>query len=215
MQSLEAYKEQPTQGRWSKQNSKLVKVTLGEEAFARRGSMVAYQGDIEFGFKGPGGLKTFFEGKMTGQALSLMVCKGSGEVFLAENATDLHVVDLAGRTLCVMAKNILAFDATVQVQIQRLESAGLPGGGLYFLQLSGQGSVVVMTRGTPMSLPVVGPTHADVNAAVAWSAGMRVSVTSQVRVVRTVYAGVSGEANNLQFMAMDGEHFVVVQPFEV
>jgi uncharacterized protein (AIM24 family) len=177
--------------------------------------MVAYQGDIEFGFKGPGGLKQFFEARTTGQALSLMVCKGQGEIFLAEDAADLHIVDLNGRTLCVSAQNVLAFDATVQTQIQRLESAGLPGGGLYFLQLSGQGTVVVMTHGNPMTLPVAGPTYADVNAAVAWTAGMRVSVTSQVRVTRTVYAGVSGEANSLQFMAMGGDHFVVVQPFEV
>ena len=42
----------------------------------------------------------------------------------------------------------------------------------------------------------------DVNAVVAWSSGQRVSVTSQVRVSRTVYSGVSGETYNMQFMAI-------------
>jgi uncharacterized protein (AIM24 family) len=52
------------------------------------------------------------------------------------------------------------------------------------------------------------------NAVVAWTAGMRVSVSTQVRVSRQVYAGASGESVALQFMGMQG-HFVVVQPYEV
>jgi uncharacterized protein (AIM24 family) len=214
MVSLQKYKEAPTTGRWTKQNGKLVKVTLGPDAHARRGSMVAYQGNVEFEYKGSGGLKAMFEGAMTGQGLKLMTCKGQGEVFLAEDASDLHIVDLQGHSLCINAANVLAFDATLQTQIQRIESPGIPGGGMFHLLVSGQGTVVVKTHGTPLTLMCQGPTFADLNAVVAWTAGMRVSVSTQVRVSRQIYSGQSGEAMALQFMGMQGQ-FVVVQPYEV
>ena len=193
----------------------MVRVTLGPEVHARRGSMVAYQGDVDFIYKGSGGLRAMFENAVTGQGLKLMTCKGQGEVFLAENATDLHIVELQGSSLCINANNVLAFDATLQTQIQRVESAGIPGGGLFHLVVSGQGAVVVMTRGTPVTLPCQGPTFADMNAVVAWTAGMRVSVSTQVRLSRQIYTGGgSAEGLALQFMGLQG-HFVVVQPYEV
>ncbi|HMJ76527.1 MAG TPA: TerD family protein [Iamia sp.] len=214
MVSLEKYKEKPTTGRYTQQSSKMIKVTLGAEVLTRKGSMVAYQGNIEFDHKGSGGLKKMLENKMTGQGLSMMICKGEGEVFLAEDATDLHIVELNGRTININANNVLCMDATLSVETKRMESAGLPGGGFFHIEVTGQGTIVVMTHGTPMTIPVAGPTSTDVNATVAWSAGMRVSVSNQVRVQRNLYAGQSAEAGCLDFMGM-GEAFVVVQPYEV
>jgi len=156
-----------------------------------------------------------FEHRVTGQKLTLMTCKGQGEVFLAQDKRDLHLVELNGQTICVSDGNVLALDSSLNTQIRRIESPGLPGGGYYYLEISGQGTVVVGTHGPPVTLPVQGPTYADVNSVVAWSAGMRVSVTAQMRVSRAVYSGVSGETYNMQFMAMGGEHFAVVQPYEV
>ncbi len=213
MNSLAPYREVPTAGRWTQQNGKLVKVTLGPDALALRGSMVAYQGNVEFDYKSSG-LRGLIEGKLTGQAVKLMTCKGSGEVFLAHDAADLHIVELGNSSLCINAKNLLAMDDTVRTEVKRIESAGIPGGGLFHFEVSGPGSVVVMTKGSPMTLPVQGPTFADMNALVAWTTGMRVSVSTQVRISRQIYAGSSGEALALQFMGFAG-HFVVVQPFEV
>jgi uncharacterized protein (AIM24 family) len=215
MTSLQKYQEVPATGRWTRQSDKMVKVTLGPEFHARRGSMVAYQGNVEFIYKGSGGLRAMFEGAVTGQGLKLMTCKGQGEVFLADNATDLHIVELQGHSLCVNANNVLAFDATLQTEIHRIESAGIPGGGLFHLVVSGQGSIVVMTRGTPLTLMCQGPTFADMSAVVAWTSGMRVSVSTQVRLSRQVYANAGpAEGLALQFMGLQG-HFVVVQPYEV
>jgi uncharacterized protein (AIM24 family) len=214
MNSLSPYREEPTAGRWTQQNGKLVKVTLGPDALALRGSMVAYQGNVEFDYKG-GGIRGLIEQKLTGQGLKLMTCKGSGEVFLAQDASDLHIVPLAdGQSICVNAKNLLAMDATVRTEVKRIESPGIPGGGFFHFEVYGPGSIVVMTKGTPMTLGVQGPTFADMNALVAWTAGMRVSVSTQVRISRHIYAGSSGEALALQFMGFAG-HFVVVQPYEV
>ncbi|MCK9902784.1 TerD family protein [Frankia sp. Cpl3] len=213
MNSLNPYREVATAGRWTQQNSKLVKVTLGAEALALRGAMVAYQGNVDFDYKS-GGIRGLIEEKLTGQGLKLMTCKGNGEVFLARDASDLHIVDLGDKSLCINAKNLLAMDATVRSEVRRIESPGIPGGGFFHFEVSGPGSVVVMTKGTPMTLNVAGPTFADMNALVAWTSGMRVSVSTQVRVSRQIYAGASGESFALQFMGFAG-HFVVVQPYEV
>ncbi len=215
MNSLNPYREVPTAGRWTQQNAKLVKATLGQgsDVLALRGSMVAYQGDIDFDYKGSG-LRGMLENKLTGQGLKLMTCKGRGEVFLAHDAADLHIVELDGQSLCINSKNILAFDSTLHTEVKRIESAGIPGGGFFHFEVSGKGSIVVMTRGTPMTLTVAGPTFADMNALVAWTSGMRVSVSTQVRISRQIYAGSSGESLALQFMGFQG-HFVVVQPYEV
>ncbi|WP_131747191.1 TerD family protein [Frankia sp. Cppng1_Ct_nod] len=215
MNSLSPYREVPTAGRWTQQNGKLVKVTLGQgpDVLALRGSMVAYQGDVDFDYKSAG-LRGMLENKLTGQGLKLMTCKGRGEVFLAHDAGDLHIVELNGQSLCISTRNILAFDSTLHTEVKRIESPGIPGGGLFHFEVSGQGSIVVMTKGAPMTLNVAGPTFADMNALVAWTSGMRVSVSTQVRISRQIYAGSSGESLALQFMGFQG-HFVVVQPYEV
>ncbi|WP_131770689.1 TerD family protein [Candidatus Protofrankia californiensis] len=215
MNSLSPYREVPAAGRWTQQNGKLVRVTLGQgpDVLALRGSMVAYQGDVDFDYKSSG-LRGLLENKLTGQGLKLMTCKGRGEVFLAQDAGDLHIVELNGQSLCINAKNILAFDSSLHTEIKRIESPGIPGGGFFHFEVSGQGTIVVMTKGTPMTLNVAGPTFADMNALVAWTSGMRVSVSTQVRISRQIYSGSSGESLALQFMGFQG-HFVVVQPYEV
>ena len=78
-------------------------------------------------------------------------------MFLAEDASDLHIVELHGPALCINANNVLAFDATLQTEVKRIESAGIPGGGMFHLEVGGQGTVVVMTKGTPVTLHVPGP----------------------------------------------------------
>lgn len=85
---------------------------------------------------------------------------------------------------------------------------------MFHLEVGGQGTVVVMTRGTPVTLPVRGPTYADMNALVAWTSGMRVTASTQLRISREMWAGGPAEGIALQFMAL-GDHFIVVQPYEV
>jgi uncharacterized protein (AIM24 family) len=215
MASLTPYAENQAAGRWVLQNSKLVKVRLGEDAVALRGAMVAYQGNIDFDYKGRG-LRGMLEEKLTGQGLKLMTCKGQGEVFLAQDAADLHIVELGPtQQLCVNTKNVLAMDATVRSEVKRIESAGIPGGGVFHFEMSGPGTIIVMTKGTPITLQVQGPTFADINALVCWTVGQRVSVSSHVGISRQIYHTESGETFNMQFQAMGGGHFIVVQPYEV
>ncbi|MGW1763607.1 TerD family protein [Streptomyces sp. NPDC002073] len=213
---LRKYAEVAAGERWTEQNPQQVRVTLtkNQAILARQGSMVAYQGDIDFAHKGSG-LLGKLTGQLTGQGMSLMRCSGDGEVFLADEASRLFVIRLEGQDqLYTSAPGVLAFDESLATEVRRIEGAGLPGGGLFSMLFSGTGSVVVKTRGTPVVLPVGPATYVDGNAVIAWSAGAQAVTTTALRLRRSGYASRTGEAVNLQFRGAPG-NFVVVQPFEV
>ncbi|MEU5442112.1 TerD family protein [Streptomyces griseofuscus] len=214
--ALQKFKETPTGQRWTQQNKKLMRVDLGiggQPVLAKQGSMVLYQGKVDFSYKGAG-FAGRIVGNATGQEMQLMRCTGQGQVFLAENATYLHPIELQGDAICVSAENVLAFDETLQYEVRRIEGHGIPGGALFTMQFQGTGTIVVKTHGTPVVLPVTPTTFADCNAVVAWSAAAQVIVSSQVRMRRNAYPGDTGESVNLQFRGAPG-NFIVVQPYEV
>ncbi|MEV7399074.1 TerD family protein [Streptomyces sp. NPDC091267] len=214
--ALQPYKETATGQRWTPQNQQLMRVDLtmgGAGVLARQGSMVMYQGKVDFSYKGAG-----FAGRMvgnaTGQEMQLMRCTGRGQVFLAEDGSHLHAIELQGDGICVSAENVLAFDESLQHEVRRIEGHGIPGGALFTMQFQGSGTVVVKTHGVPVVLPVTPTTFADCNAVVAWSSASQVIISSQVRLRRNAYPGHSGETVNLQFRGAPG-NFIVVQPYEV
>ncbi|QKV92675.1 TerD family protein [Streptomyces sp. NA02950] len=214
--ALAQYREAPTGQRWTPQNPRLMRVDLGvggQPVLARQGAMVLYQGKVDFSYKGAG-FRGRIVGNATGQEMQLMRCSGQGQVFLAENAAELHPIELQGDAICVSAESVLAFDESLQHEVRRIEGHGIPGGALFTMQFQGTGTVIVKTEGTPVVLPVTPTTFADSNAIVAWSAGSQVIISSQVRLRRAAYPGHSGETVNLQFRGAPG-NFIVVQPYEV
>ncbi|CAL9456163.1 hypothetical protein SUDANB145_02543 [Streptomyces sp. enrichment culture] len=214
--ALQKFRETPTGQRWTQQNEKLVRVDLGlgdQPVLARQGSMVLYQGKVDFSYKGAG-FTGRVVGNATGQEMQLMRCTGKGQVFFADQSTMLHPIELQGDAVCVSAENVLAFDEGLQYEIRRIEGHGIPGGALFTMQFQGTGTIVVKTHGTPVVLPVTPTTFADCNAVVAWSAAAQVIVSSQVRMRRNSYPGDTGESVNLQFRGAPG-NFIVVQPYEI
>ncbi|MFD5136280.1 TerD family protein [Streptomyces sp. NPDC058378] len=214
--ALSPYKETATGQRWTSQNQQLMRVDLtmgGTPVLARQGSMVMYQGKVDFGYKGAG-FAGRVVGNATGQEMQLMRCTGRGQVFLAEEGSHLHPIELQGDGICVSAESVLAFDESLQYEVRRIEGHGIPGGALFTMQFQGTGTVVIKTHGVPVVLPVTPATFADCNAVVAWSSASQVIISSQVRLRRNAYPGHSGETVNLQFRGAPG-NFVVVQPYEV
>ncbi|MFJ2908731.1 TerD family protein [Streptomyces sp. NPDC087228] len=214
--ALQPYKETATGQRWTPQNQQLMRVDLtmgGMPVLARQGSMVMYQGKVDFSYKGAG-FAGRIVGNATGQEMQLMRCTGRGQVFLAEDGSHLHAIELQGDGICVSAENVLAFDESLQHEVRRIEGHGIPGGALFTMQFQGTGTVVVKTHGVPVVLPVTPTTFADCNAVVAWSSASQVIISSQVRLRRNAYPGHSGETVNLQFRGAPG-NFIVVQPYEV
>jgi uncharacterized protein (AIM24 family) len=206
-----AHLETATTGeRFALQNERLLRVTLGPEVMARQGAMVAYQGGVQFEFQGSGGVGRFLKKALTGEGLPLMRCFGAGELFLARDAREIFLIQLEGESLTVNGDNLLAFDATIEWDIRRVEGVSMLAGGVFNTVLSGTGWVAVSSFGTPVVLQTDVPTFADIQSAICWSSDLQTSVQRTMKLGALVGRG-SGEAVQLAF---SGQGFVVVQASE-
>jgi uncharacterized protein (AIM24 family) len=192
------------------QNSKLLRVRLGEPFMARQGSMVAYQGNVDFSFEG-GGAGRFIKKALTGEGLPLMRCQGQGDVFLAERAYDVHLLNINNSGLSISGKNVLAFSSSLDWNIERVKGGSIATGGLFNTTLRGTGWVALTTDGPPVVLNAAeAPTFADTNAVVAWSAHLQTQLKTSFKAGALIGRG-SGEAVQVSFY---GQGFVIVQPSE-
>jgi uncharacterized protein (AIM24 family) len=188
------------------QNAKLLRVRLGEPFMARQGSMVAYQGNVDFAFEG-GGAGKFLKKALTGEGLPLMRCQGQGDVFLAEQAHDVHLLNLTNSGLSISGKNVLAFSASLDWNIERVKGGSIATGGLFNTTLRGTGWVALTTDGPPV---VLDAGAAPTNAVVAWSANLQTQLKASFKAGALIGRG-SGEALQVSFY---GQGFVIVQPSE-
>lgn len=192
------------------QNTKLLRVRLGEPFMARQGSMVAYQGNVEFAFEG-GGASKFIKKALTGEGLPLMRCQGQGDVFLADRSYDVHLLNLNNSGLSISGKNVLAFSSSLDWNIERVKGGSMVAGGLFNTTLRGTGWVALTTDGPPVVLNAAeAPTFADTNAVVAWSANLQTQLKTSFKAGALIGRG-SGEAVQVSFY---GNGFVIVQPSE-
>ena len=129
--TLGQFNETQSQDAFALQNSKLLKVRLDQVTIqAKLGSMVAYQGDVTFEHAGSGGLGRMLKKAVTGEGVQLMKVTGRGEVFLADQAQDIHLIYLENDMITVNGPNLLAFDTGIDWDIRRVEGAsGMMGGG--------------------------------------------------------------------------------------
>jgi len=218
MQSpLFAYNDQQSQDRYSLQNKQMLRVLLQghDDVLARKGTMVAYQGLVEFDaeFQNAGQQRSR---AYTGEGLDLMRCHGQGTVYLANLAQHIHVVDVDQDGLTVDSAYVLAMDSSLHHDVIAVDSQyGISGSGKYQLNISGRGKVALMTSGSPLMLQVTPDRYVncDADAIVAWSTGLRVQMQAQTHssgVFRR--RGNTGEGWELSFM---GQGYALVQPSEL
>lgn len=207
------FREKETQDPFSLQNKKMLRVDMRYgEVFARAGSMVAYQGDVRF-TKQSSGLGRMFKSAVTGEGVTMMTCSGQGDLFLADEATEVQIMYLQDDAISVNGRNVLAFSSSIQWDIHRIQARGAAmTGGLYNVSLRGTGYVAVTTKGDPVALDVASsPTFADAQAVVLWTAGVHMDVRIDAGGIGTMIRGGTGE---LLQMAFSGQGYVIVQPSE-
>ncbi|MGI9598570.1 MAG: AIM24 family protein [Acidimicrobiales bacterium] len=205
----ERFAEVESNERVVRQNSRLLKVRLGEDLLAKQGSMVAFQGQIDFDHEGSGATK-FLKKAMTGEGLPLMRCSGQGELFLADSGFQVHIIHLDGAGLTVNGRNVLAFEPSLSWDIERVKGGAMMAGGLFNTRLEGHGWVAITTDGDPVVLRTNQQTFADTDAAVAWSSSLSTTLNKTVKAQAFIGRG-SGEAVQLAFQ---GDGIVIVQPSE-
>jgi uncharacterized protein (AIM24 family) len=197
------------------QNGKMLKISLNGEMLVRQGSMVAYQGSVHFEPLGSGGVGKFIKQQLTGEGVPIMKCSGVGDVFLADLASDVHIIDLDGPqdSLTINGKNVLAFDPTLSYEIRRVQGAGiLSNAGLFNCVFQGQGRIAITSKGAPVVLNVDQPTYADPQAAICWSTSLQTGFHRADQFnLGTLIGRTTGEAFTMSFQ---GNGFVVIQPSE-
>lgn len=210
---LDRYQEVDTGEKFTVQNPRLLKVELSQTSvLAKNGSMVAYQGEVQFEHKG-GGIGRFLKKAATGESLRLMEASGMGEVFLAHQAMLVHVLRIDDSSLTVNGSNILAFESDIDWDVTRVKggAAGMLAGGLFNINLRGTGNIALISDGEPVKLDVAeAPTFGDPQAAIAWSGGVQTSLKADVQAKSLVGLG-SGESLQLGF---SGQGWVLIQPSE-
>jgi uncharacterized protein (AIM24 family) len=219
MQSpLFAYTEVQNQDHYSLQNPYLLRVRLdgstGPDCLARKGSMVAYQGMIEFDGEYQSHQQRGARHR-TGEGLDLMRCSGQGTVYLANLAQHIHILDVDRDGLTVDSAYVLALDSGLHWDVIAVDSQfGLSGTGQYNLNIAGSGKVALMTSGKPLLMQVTPDRYVscDADAVVAWSSSLRVQMQAQTS-SSSVWRrrGSTGEGWELNFV---GQGYVLVQPSE-
>ncbi|WP_406173195.1 AIM24 family protein [Streptomyces sp. NBC_00996] len=218
MQSpLFGYNEQQTQERYSLQNSQMLRIVLEghDDILARKGTMVAYQGLVEFDAEYQNTSQQRSRA-YTGEGLDLMRCHGQGTVYLANLAQHVHVMEVEQDGLTVDSSYVLAMDSSLHYDVIAVDSQyGISGSGKYQLNITGRGKVALMTSGMPLMMQVTPDKYVncDADAIVAWSTGLRVQMQAQTHssgVFRR--RGNTGEGWELSFL---GQGYALVQPSEL
>ena len=157
--------------------------------------MVAYQGDVTFEHAGSGGMGRMLKKAVTGEGTSLMKMTGSGEVFLADQAQDIHLIYLENDTITVNGPNLLAFDAGIDWDIQRVEGGAAAMMARRPVQ---HGAARHRLGGDPLRRPAraaqrrAAPTFADAQAAITWSLGVTTGIKTDFKMKNLIGRG-SGE----------------------
>ena len=214
MQStLAEFQETQSEQPFALQNSKLLKVSLDKVTIqAKAGAMVAYQGDVSFEHAGSGGLSRMVKKAVSGEGTTLMKMDGTGEVFLADAAQDVHLIYLENDAITVNGSNLLAFDSGIDWDIKRVEGvSGMMGGGLFNTALQGTGWVAIISDGPPVLLNTGdAPTFADPQAAITWASSLQTGIKTDIKLKNLIGRG-SGESVQMSFT---GQGWLLVQPSE-
>ncbi|NJQ00940.1 AIM24 family protein [Streptomyces zingiberis] len=212
---ISGYAPAPVSARMETHGPAMLRVALhsGQDLFARTGSMVAYEGFVQYE-PNPPAVRQMASQWLTGEGAPLMKCSGDGLLYLADYGADVICVHLADEALSVNGSNLLAFDAHLRWGVQRVKGlAKFAGQGLFNVEIAGTGWVALTSRGTPIVVDCgrgEDETFVDPDALVAWSTGLRTKGKRSFKAASLIGRG-SGEAYQLGF---SGEGFVVVQPSE-
>ena len=191
--------------------------------FAKKGSMVAYNGQFKFSKRLLGTNSGNIVGqvmnhvarKVTGENLEIMEVNGAGDCYLADLASHVTVIDLENNgvwnSICVESEDLLAFTPQCHYGVTPIGVGVLSQKGLFTSKLTYTGpgaQVAVKTNGNPLVLQA--PCRVDPDAMVAFT-GPAPHVKVDVN-LKTLIGQTSGESYMFEFT--EPGQIVIVQPYE-
>ena len=157
--------EVQSQERFVLQNSQMLRVSLGGDVLATKGSMIAFQGQVRFDHEKTGGFAKLAKKVLSSEDTSLMRVSGQGEVFFSDQAGYVYLLHLENESISINSRNLMAFDATLAWDINRVKGAGMAGSGVFNTTVTGTGTVAINVVGKPVVLDCSQqPTYVDVQA---------------------------------------------------
>jgi uncharacterized protein (AIM24 family) len=203
------------EGVFELEGDRFLEVHLDGAVWTKKGSMVAYTGDITFTREGvlEHGLGRAFKKMFTAEGMHLTRAAGRGVLYLADTGKKVTVLQLQGESLCFNGNDVLAFEPTLKWDIKMLRSvAGMLSGGLFNIRLEGTGLVAFTSHYDPLTIALKGgrPIHTDPHATIAWSGDLVPEIKADMQ-LKTFFGRGSGESLQMRF---HGDGFVVVQPYE-
>ncbi len=203
------------QGLFELESERMLEINLNGSIWTKKGSMVAYRGDISFVREGvlEHGLGRFLKRAVSGEGTRLTKADGQGQLYLADDGKKITILELKGDTIYVNGNDILAFEERIDWDIKLMRKmAGILSGGLFNVRLEGEGLIAICTHYDPMTLVVEPgtPVITDPNATVAWSGSLSPEFRTDIQ-LKTLIGRGSGESFQMVF---EGDGFVVIQPKE-
>lgn len=205
------------QGFFERESEQMLEINLlpHGRAWIKKGSMVAYQGQIKFKREGllEHGIGRALKKSFTGEGVQLTKAEGAGKVYVAHRGKTVVVLRLDGDAISVNGRDLLAFQDSVKWNIHLMRKvSGMLSGGLFNVRLEGKGMIALTSHFTPLTLKVSKgkPVVTDPSATIAWSAGLEPEIKLDVS-LKTLFGRGSGDSVQMKF---DGDGFVVVQPYE-
>ena len=198
------------------QGTRVLAVHLaGDAVKAKKGAMVAYDGEMTFKKMTGGGegLRGLVTRRITGEAMAVMEVRGHGTCYFADRATEINLVRLTGEKLYVEASNLLVTDAGLRTGTTFTGLRGASqGNGLFTTTVEGSGQAAIMSDGPAIVLRVsaAAPLVVDPGAYIAHTGDLRQQLQSSAG-WRTLIGEGSGESFQIAF---EGEGLVYVQPSE-
>lgn len=185
---------------------------------AKKGCMVAYQGDFQFDkmLTGPdngrgllGGLIGQAVRKLTRENIELMTITGNGIIYLGESAAHIMVITLDNDELCIESENLLGFDEQLKYEVRFIGVGVVSQKGMATSCLKGTGRVIIKSQGNPIVLE--SPCVVDPDAVVGWTGDRDPRIKTDVS-WKTFIGQTSGESYQLDFNWKGAT--VIVQPCE-
>lgn len=205
-------------------NEKLLEVTLNnEEVYAKKGAMIAYQGNISFtrSFLAGGGVQDFAMRAVTNEGYALMVSKGTGKVYYGYDGLFVSIIQLANETIYVESDTLLSFDSRLRTGTMFLGNQGgvqgvlrgaVSGQGLFTTTLQGTGEIAILSDGNAIGLPVSAqqPVFVDPDAYIAHKGELSSSIVTDLS-WKNLIGQASGESYQVKF---SGQGIVYIQASE-
>lgn len=203
------------QGVFELESDRILELNLNGMAWIKKGSMVAYRGNVKFTREAvlQQGLGAAFKKALTGEGAQLTKAEGQGKVYLADAGKKIFILDVSGSSMFVNGSDLLAMEPTVTYEVRMMRKiTAMVAGGLFNVLVQGQGLVAITSHYEPITLRVTpgNPVFSDPNATIAWSGNLQPEMKTDVS-LKTFLGRGSGESVQMRF---DGDGFVVVQPYE-